>query len=70
MNIRVMNNQMLIVTIVIAVAVLVLVAGLWTAVHYYRRRLDDSLRTLCRFIYENILLHDELESKEKQQQTI
>lgn len=65
-----MNNQLLIVTIVLAVAVLVLIAGLWTAVHYYRRRLDDSHRTLCRFIYENILLHDELEAKEKQQQTI
>lgn len=65
-----MNNQLLIVTIVLAVAVLVLVAGLWAAVRYYRRRLDDSHRTLFRFINENILLHDELESKEKQQQTI
>lgn len=65
-----MNNQLLIVTIVLAVAVLVLVAGLWAAVRYYRRRLDDSHRTLFRFINENILLHDELEAKEKQQQTI
>lgn len=62
-----MNNQLLIVTIVLAVAVLVLVAGLWAAVRYYRRRLDDSHRTLFRFINENILLHDELEAKEKQQ---
>lgn len=53
--------------LIVVLAVLVLVAGLWAAVHYYRRRLDDSHRTLCRFIYENILLHDELEAKEKQQ---
>lgn len=61
---------MFILIVVLAVAVLVLVAGLWAAVRYYRRRLDDSHRTLFRFINENILLHDELEAKEKQQQTI
>ena len=64
------SDQMFILIVVLAVAVLVLIAGLWTAVHYYRRRLDDSHRTLFRFINENILLHDELEAKEKQQQTI
>lgn len=61
------SDQMFILIVALAVAVLLLAAGLLAAVRYYRRRLDDSHRTLCRFISENILLHDELEAKEKQQ---
>lgn len=55
------SNQMLVFIMALAVAFVVVAVGLLIAVFYYHRRLQDSHRTLYRFIRENLQLHDKLE---------
>ena len=55
------SNQMMIVVASLALAFVVVVAGLVIAVFYYRWRLHDSHCTLYRIIRENLDLHAKLE---------
>lgn len=55
------SNQMLVFIMALAIAFVVIAVGLLFAVFYYHRRLQDSHRTLYRFIRENLQLHDKLE---------
>ena len=64
-----MVDLTLILTVALAAAFLLMVAGLLFFIVYYRWRLMDSHRTLARFIRENILLHDKLEQIAKQETT-
>ncbi len=50
-----------IITSALAAAFVLTIAILMLAVLYYRWRLNDSHRTLARFIRENVLLRNELE---------
>ena len=61
-----MTDLTLILTVALAAAFVLVVAGLLLIIFYYRWRLADSHRTLARFIRENILLHNELEQTAKQ----
>ena len=61
-----MTDLTLILTVALAAAFVLVVAGLLLSLLYYRWRLMDSHRTLARFIRENILLHDKLEHIAKQ----
>lgn len=56
-----MTELTLILTVAIAATFVLVVVGLLLSLFYYRWRLEDSHRTLARFIRENILLHDKLE---------
>lgn len=60
-----MTDLTLILTVALAAAFVLVVAGLLLFIFYYRWRLMDSHRTLARFIRENILLHDKLEQTAK-----
>jgi hypothetical protein len=64
-----MVDLTLILTVALAAAFVLVVAGLLVSLFYYRWRLMDSHRTLARFIRENILLHDKLEQIAKQETT-
>ncbi len=64
-----MTDLTLILTVALAAAFLLIVAGLLFFIVYYRWRLMDSHRTLARFIRENILLHDKLEQTTNQRIT-
>lgn len=55
------STQMIIIVAALALAFVVVAAGLVTAVFYYRWRLHDSHCTLCRIIRENLDLHAKLE---------
>ena len=59
-----MTTWMFIVTVALAVAFVVVVAGLIVAILYYRWRLRDSHRTLARFIRENIMLREKTDNVE------
>ena len=59
-----MTTWMFIVTVALAVAFVVVVAGLIVAILYYRWRLRDSHRTLARFIRENIMLREKADNIE------
>ena len=60
-----MTDLTFILTVALAAAFVLVVAGLLLFIFYYRWRLADSHRTLARFIRENILLHDKLEQTAK-----
>lgn len=61
-----MTDLTLILTVALAAAFVLVVVGLLLLILFYRWRLADSLRTLARFIRENILLYDKLEQMAKQ----
>lgn len=62
-----MTDLTLILTVAFAAAFVLVVVGLLLLILFYRWRLADSLRTLARFIRENILLYDKLEQMAKQE---
>lgn len=62
-----MTDLTLILTVALAAAFVLVVVGLLLLILFYRWRLADSLRTLARFIRENILLYDKLEQMAKQE---
>jgi len=61
-----MTDLTLILTVALAAAFVLVVAGLLLSLLYYRWRLANSHHTLARFIRENILLHDKLGQTAKQ----
>lgn len=62
-----MTDLTFILTVALAAAFVLVLVGLLLLILFYRWRLADSLRTLARFIRENILLYDKLEQMAKQE---